>query len=644
MSKAGEHVEDSAGTPVVVDERSIPISGTISRIDLKTGRSTAELNVGLHPADLKLSDDGSELYVANSNSDQISIIDTSTFKVRQSLSVRPHQRLPFGSIPNSLALSKDGHSLFITNAGNNTLAVADLAGKNIHSAKLKGFIPTGWFPGAVCTDNTSIFVANVKGEPSRFNTPKASSWSSLSNRGSISKIPIPNREQLALYSKQARTKANDAQMNEAQESARTERKAVPIPERVGEPSCIEHVVYVIKENRTYDQIFGDMSRGNNDPKLCTYGSDVTPNHHALAENFVLLDNYYCNGVVSADGHQWATQGIVTDYQEKMFGGHVRSYDFGSDSLCFAACNFLWDSVLARGLTVRNYGEFDFPKLLPERSNWYDVYEDSKKQNPQITMQHSVPMQTLRKHTCTEYAGWNLAIPDTIRIKSFLNELRTFEETGQWPNLLIVYLPQDHTAGLGEDHPSPRAFVADNDLALGQLVDAVSHSKFWSKTAIFVNEDDPQDGWDHVDGHRSLCLVISPYAKRREVVSQFYNQLSVLHSIQRIFGLPGSNQLTQQAPLMNACFNNVPDFTPYTSRPNQIALDEHNKRQSSLDSKERKLFSASKRIDFSRPDRADEDTFNKILWYSSKGINAPYPAKLSGAHGTGLKELNLKLSD
>jgi len=644
-SRSGEHAEDSAGTPVVVDERSISMSGTISRIDLKAHQVTAEIAVGLHPADAKLSPDGSRLYVANANSDSISVLEVgSQLAVVETISVRPDPKLPFGSIPNALAVSEDGRWLFVANAGNNALAMVELGNEPGRGSALKGFIPTGWFPGAVCTDGTHLFVGNVKGEPSRLNTAQATSWNSKANRGSATKVEIPRADQLARLSEECKKDGRVPQMLPDEQTASQGRSPlpIPIPQHSGEPSSIKHVVYVIKENRTYDQLFGDLPRGNNDPRLCTYGRNVTPNHHALAEEFVLLDNYYCNGVVSADGHQWATQGAVTDYQEKMFGGFARGFDFGTDALCYAQCNFLWDSVLKSGQSVRNYGEFDFPALTSRNATWFDVHADAQKQNPQITFRQSVALETLRKYTSTEYPGWNLAIPDVVRMKGFLKELKQYEKSGQWPNLLIVYLPQDHTAGVGDDHPTPRAYMADNDLALGQLVEAISHSRFWPNTAIFVNEDDPQDGWDHVDGHRSLCLVISPFSKRHVVISNFYNQLSVLHTIERILGITSGGQLTAQAPTMDACFTNVPNLSAYEAKANQIPLDERNKRAASVTGKERKLMEASKTFDFSRPDRVDDDTFNRILWHASMGMNARYPAEVAGAHGKGLKALNLKL--
>ena len=632
------------------------------------------MSVGLHPAGMALSPDGSLLFVANANSDSVSTVDTVAFRVRETISVRPDPNLPFGSITNALAVSKDGRMLFVANGGNNAIAVVGLSDKHNGHSVVRGFIPTGWFPGGVCSDGMNLYIANVKGNGSRQQStgraPKAGgnqtnvargseeqeqlarsgaaieretaavAWNSREVQGSLTKVAIPNEAQLVVLTRRALADARVPQTLLAWERVQSNLKAVPVPQHPGEPSTIEHVVYVIKENRTYDQIFGDLSQGNGVPTLCNYGRRITPNHHALAEEFVLLDNYYCNGVLSADGHQWATQGTVSDYQEKAFGGHPRSYFFGTDVLAYGGCDFIWDSALLHGRSFRNYGEFDISRLVPG-SKWFDVFRDFQSKAGKIAFKPSLRPETLRKYTCPTYPGWNLAIPDVVRMNAFLKEFREYEKNGDWPNFVIVYLPQDHTAGTNPDYPTPRALVADNDLALGRLVEAVSHSRFWPSTAIFVNEDDPQDGWDHIDGHRSVCLVISPYAKRRAVVSQFYNQLSVLHTIEHIFGLPSAAQLTAQAPTMEACFTGTPVLTPYTARPNVVPLDEPNKQVATLRGVERQLALASQAMDFSRPDRIDEDSFNRILWHASMGIDRPYPARFVGAHGRGLKALRLK---
>jgi YVTN family beta-propeller protein len=672
-ARKGDHAELSVGTPVVVDDRSLSISGTITRIDLKGRMANGELSVGLHPSDMALSTDGARLFVANANSDSVSVVETASFRVREMISVRPDPTLPFGSITNALAVSKDGRMLFVANGGNNAVAVVKLAATSDKSSAVSGFIPTGWFPGGVCTDGANLYIANVKGEGSRQPPAKktvkkkkkekaeaaadeqeqlarngaasaqetvAVAWNSHEVRGSVTKVAIPDDAQLAALTKQTLSDARVPQMLLALEKAHCGVKPLPVPLRSREPSTIEHVVYVIKENRTYDQVLGDLRQGNGDAKLCTYGRRITPNHHALAEEFVLLDNYYCNGVLSADGHQWATQGAIGDYQEKAFGGHPRSYFFGTDPLAYAGCNFIWDSALLQGRSFRNYGEFDVARIVPG-GNWFDVYRDFQNKAGKFAFKSSLRPETLRKYSCLRFPGWDLAIPDVLRLGVFLKEFKQYEQSGDWPNLIIVYLPQDHTAGTDSNYPTPRAMVADNDLAVGRLVEAISHSRFWPKTAIFVNEDDPQDGWDHVDGHRSLCLVISPYVKRHAVVSRFYNQLSVLHTMERILGLPSAAQLTAQAPTMDACFTETADLTPYKARPNIIPLDEPNKQASELRGIERELARASEAMDFSVPDRINEDKFNRILWHASMGADTPYPARFAGAHGRGLKVLGLK---
>ncbi len=641
-ARKGEHAELSAGTLVAVDDRSIGISGTISRIDLVAGKPSGELSVGLHPSDLEISADGARLFVANANSDSVSVIDTAAFRLRETISVRPDPNLPFGSITNALALSKDGHTLFAANGGNNAIAVVGLSSRPDKLSVLRGFIPTGWFPGGICSDGEHLYIANVKGMGSRDPKRKATRWNSRQVRGSVSKVPVPSASRLAAYTQQVLRDGRVPQMLAGLEMAQGGPKPVPVPRCPGEPSTIEHVVYVIKENRTYDQVFGDLRQGNGDPRLCTFGRQVTPNQHALAEEFVLLDNYYCNGIMSADGHQWATQGAVTDYQEKMFGDHPRSYFLGVDALTYAACNFIWDTVLLHGRSFRNYGECDWSPTICPKCGWFDIYRDYQRRAGKVRFKPDVQLETLRKYTCPDYPGWDLSIPDVVRLEAFLKEFKQYERRGQWPNFVIVYLPEDHTAGTRADFPTPRAMVADNDLAVGRLVEAISHSRFWPKTAIFVNEDDPQSGWDHVDGHRSLCLVVSPYARRHAVVGQFYNQLAVLHTMSRILGLPSTGQLAAQAPTMEACFRDTPDLTPYTARPNLIPLDQRNRpARASQSALERSLAAACAAMDFSQPDRIQDDAFNRVLWHASMGLDAPYPAEFAGPHGRGLKALRLR---
>ena len=418
----------------------------------------------------------------------------------------------------------------------------------------------------------------------------------------------------------------------------------PVPRKIGEPSVFDHVVYIIKENRTYDQVFGDVERGNGDPSLCIFGREITPNHHALANEFVLLDNYYCNGVNSSDGHSWTTEGIVTDHLEKSFGGFTRSYTFGDDPLTYSSAGFIWDRVLMAGLSFRNYGEFDYAEPIPSGLSFQAIYDDYISGEKKIQFSQKIGVARMKQYSCREYPGWNMRIPDVLRADVFLEELKGFSEDGGFPNFSVVYLPQDHTTGTTAGAPTPRAHMADNDLAIGRIVEGISNSPFWKKTCIFIIEDDPQNGFDHVDGHRSLCLVVSPYSRRGgKVIHDFYNQTSVLHTMTRILGVPPLTQLSAMMPVMDNCFTTRPDFSPYRARPATIALDEANPAKSALGEKQLKWALASEAEPFHMFDMADEDTLNRILWHAQMGVDTPYPDAFAGAHGKGLDGLNLILT-
>jgi hypothetical protein len=591
--------------------------------------------------------------VANANSDTVSVVGLGGgggARVLETISVRPDAGLPFGSAPNGLALGPDGQSLFVALGGNNAVAVVSLAKSSGGKSEVKGFIPAGWYPGAVAVSGQTIYVANVKGVGSRgepANQPVATKGRHVKNfLGTVTRFAPPGAGELDGYTRQVRDDARVPEALRALEKADRVAQGgpapTPVPARLGEPSVFDHVVYVIKENRTYDQVFGDIKSGNGDPRLCIFGREVTPNHHALAEQFVLLDNFYCNGVVSADGHAWATEGFVTDYFEKAFGGFTRVY-FAGDALSFSPTGFIWDNVLLHGLSFRNYGEKDFPTTVPPGATFKDIYSDFTKGGGKVRIVNHFSLDPLKPYSAPGYAGWNLKIPDVVRADVFLKEMAEYDRAGGWPNFVTVYLPNDHTSGTSPNFATPRAMVADNDLALGRVVEAVSHSKYWPTTCIFVIEDDPQAGFDHVDGHRSLCLVISPYTKRGQTVSTFYNQTAVLHTMEQMLGLPPMNQMDAMAPLMSDCFkpDAKPDLTPYTVRPNQVPLDEMNKRVADLGGQDRKWAEASLAQYLAEPDRVDDDTLNRVLWHAARG-DSPYPAELAGAHGKGLKAAGLKL--
>ncbi|WP_406697123.1 bifunctional YncE family protein/alkaline phosphatase family protein [Singulisphaera sp. Ch08] len=638
--RTGEKTAPSSGTPVLIDERGVGKSGTVGKVDLVAGKQVAEVATGLHPADLVSHAGSGRLYVANANSDTVTVIDTAGMTVVETILVRPEPSLPFGSASNALALSADGRALFVANGGNNALAVVDLApapekGEAPGASKVRGFVPTAWYPGAVVADGGELFVANVKGFGSRNESPSPKGRSAKAYLGVVSKVPVPGIDELAVQTQQVRTDARIPQMLRAWEQAHAGVGPVPVPKRLGEPSVFEHVVYVIKENRTYDQVFGDIPRGEGDPALCIYGREITPNHHALAERYVLLDNFYCNGVVSADGHSWATEGNVTDHLEKSFGGFTRSYTYGDDPLTYSSTGFLWDNVLLHGLSFRNYGEMDYATPVPKTATYTEILKDYEDGKGTIGFEAKIGIETLRRYSAPGYPGWNMGIPDVVRAGIFLKALREAEANGEWPNLTIVHLPNDHTSGTSPDMPTPNAYMADNDLALGRIVEGLSRSKFWPKTCIFVIEDDPQDGFDHIDGHRSISLVISPYTKRGAVVHDFYNQTSVLHTMERILGCPPMNQMDAMSPLMSACFQETPDLSPYEALPANVPIGQLNPKLSGLEGPELHWARLSLKQNFRVPDRVEDDAMNRILWHRAKGLDARYPAELAGAHGKGL---------
>jgi len=336
-----------------------------------------------------------------------------------------------------------------------------------------------------------------------------------------------------------------------------------VPERIGEPSVFKHVLYIIKENRTYDQVFGDMPQGEGDPDLCIFGEEITPNHHKLAREFVLLDNFYCSGVLSADGHQWTNEAYATDYIEKSFGGWPRSYPYwGGDAMAYAAGGFIWDNALAHAKTLRVYGEFVKATVCWKdparkgRPSFTQCYRDYREGTGRIEIKATASIKTLEPHICPTAIGFPGIVSDQHRADQFIRELKEFEKKGELPNLMIMLLPNDHTAGTRPGMPTPAAMVADNDLALGRIVEAISRSKFWAETCIFVVEDDPQAGFDHIDGHRTVALVASAYTRRHFVDSTNYNQTSMVRTVEQILGLPPMNQLDGSATPMASCFTRM----------------------------------------------------------------------------------------
>lgn len=623
VAKEGETVYKSSGTPVLVDpETGIANNGAVSVIDLSKNEQVKTIDVGLHPSGMALSPDKGRLYVACANSDLIFVIDTRTDEVIEKISVHEEGSL-FGSSPNDIVVSPDGKTLYVANGTDNAICVIGLG----NPSEIKGYIPTGWYPGTVITsaDGNTLYVANVKGTGSRNNRPDRNGFNSHDHLGTISVIPLPDQALLSQLTETVTSNNSLASAYKNKEELAKGDKPVPVPVVAGQKSIFKHVVYIIKENRTYDQVFGDFEQADGDSSLVMFGREVTPNHHLLAETFVLLDNFYCSGVLSADGHQWTDEAIVTDYLEKSFGGFTRSYPYdGDDPLAYASSGFIWDNVLGHNLTFRNYGEFVNAVIETGGATFSEIYQDYLSGSGKISIRAKANLDQLEPYICPTYIGFPNTVTDQYRADEFIKELHEYEKNGNFPNFIIMLLPNDHTSGTRPGMPVPEAAVADNDLALGRIVEAISSSKFWSETCILVTEDDPQNGFDHVDGHRTVGMVISPYTKRGEVVSTYYSQINMVRTIENILGLPPMNQLDMAAEAMTECFTGKPDFTPYKAVQNNIPLDRLNPALTSLSGNA--LYWAEKSLeqDLEDVDRIDDDTFNRIIWHAVRGYDTPYP--------------------
>ncbi len=613
------------GTRVRVDPvRFIASEGSVSVINPDRADQT-EIITGLHACALALSPTGKFLVVANAGSDTLSVIDTRTDKIVETIFARQSPGDPFGAQPNALVFDKSGKKLFVCNGTQNAVAVVQFdPGKS----KLLGLIPVGWFPGAIVFDASrkQIDVANLKGIGNGH-----SPFSVFQYYNTLSVIPVPPAKALAKLTQTALADLRYPLLAQAKLPPRNNRIAQPVPERPGEPGVFQHVIYIIKENRTYDQILGDVKAGNGDAGLCNFGRRVTPNEHQLVRDFVLLDNTYCCGMVSADGHQWADSALATDYIEREFSGWPRSYPFeGEDALALSPAGCIWDDALAHGKTVRDYGEFTGTHKAwknPAQKDALDFsacYRDFVSGSNAIAYTCEPNVASLRPCVATNTAGWDLDVPDVFRAGQFIKELKQFEPTGNLPDFIILWLPSDHTSGTRFGSPTPAAQVADNDLALGQIVDAVSHSRFWTNTCIFAVEDDPQAGADHVSGFRTTAYVASPYTKRGVTVSTQYNQTSLLRTMELMLGLPPMNQLDATATPMFDCFTNTTDFTAFDAVTNNVPLDEMNPAPKQIpDAQRRKDAYVSARLPLQKPDQCPEDVLNRILWRATMGTK-PYP--------------------
>ena len=598
-----------------------------------TGKVEKELEVGLHPNAIIASKDQQFIYVSNGNSDNVSVINTANDEVVDSVSVKLHKGdlHLIGDSPNGLAIDDAGKTLYVANGMDNAIAVVKLGKKSSASGDgnttLEGFIPTEAYPAGLVLNNNTLYVSNLEGEGARIKIDNK--YNSHHAEATVSIIPLPDHELLKNYTQ--RTEAANLMFRSKVSNLlpRTGIAAKPVPERIGEPSVFKHVVYIIKENRTYDQVLGDMKEGDGWDSLCIYGNNIAPNQHKIAKEYLLLDNYYASGKASAEGHSWTDAGIVTDYIEKNVRAWFRSYPHVlADALVYSKNGFIWNNALDHGKTVKIYGEACSPQY--ERGlNWtkvYQTYLDGKK--PEFT--NTSTISRVRPIMSADYPCYDSHIfTDQIRADVFIKDLDEFEKMpgDQLPNLMILALPLDHTSGMAEGFPTPRAMVADNDLALGRIVEALTKSRFWDSTVVFVTEDDSQSGWDHVSAYRTTGFVISPYSVLQKTVHTNYNQTCIVRTIEQILGLPPMNVIDATALPMFDCFNQTLTKKLYSFEKNNIPLNEMNKSAASLRGKAKEFALKSALPEFAHIDGGNDDLLNRILWFASKG-NTPYPEKLT----------------
>lgn len=628
------------GTTVRVDPvRHIASEGSVSVIDLTSGILRREIVTGLHASGLAVSPDGPYVVCANAGADTLSVISTRSETVVETIWVKAKPSDIFGASPNALAFDPKGRRLYVANGTQNAIGVIQFDPRDRES-RLEGLIPVGWFPGVVLHDvrRKQLLVANIKGIGDKHGKGenKIPGFNSHQYYGSVSIVPVPSKRDLTAFSAVVDGNLRREAIRNSRLPPRPGQPPRPVPERIGEPSVFKHVVYIIKENRTYDQVLGDVAGGNGDPRLCIFGEHITPNLHQLVKEYVLLDNTYCAGILSADGHQWSMTAFATDYMERSFAGFPRSYPDGmgedeSDALAYSPGGFIWDNALKHGKTLRDYGEFAAPGVRWRDSKrkgspkFLDCYRTWMGENNSVVFSSSPMVESLRPYMPTQYVGWNMAVPDQYRADFFIKELKEFEVRGEFPNLVLICLPNDHTSGTSKGSPTPAAQVADNDLAMGRIIEALSNSRFWPETAVFAIEDDPQAGWDHVSGYRTTAYCVSPYTKRGAVVSTQYNTTSLLRTVEQILGLPPMNQFDASATPMFDCFQATADLRPYGARPANIPLDQMNPDPKAIaDPELRRDAIVSSRLNLKKPDACPEDVLNRILWRAVRGVANPYP--------------------
>jgi YVTN family beta-propeller protein len=645
-AQRGDRTDDSYGTAVVTnDDSAVPSTGTVSEVDLRTGRQVRTFSVGLGPGALLAV--GKTVLVANTDDDSVTAIDTAGQRLGRTVSVNPAPGAPFGAQPNGLTML-DGTHLAVSLGRDNAVAVYSFEGAYAQPS-FEGLIPTGSFPTGIAKDRqlNRLVVASEQGLGSvgpngtvveGTGTKPATAHLGYDFVGTVQSVPMPTAGQMAAYTQQV---FRDNQWNGLQQrNQKGDGKAapVPVPLRIGDPSTIQHVFFVVKENRTYDQVLGDDPRGNGDASLAQFGGQVTPNIHALVKRFPLIDNLYSDGTNSAEGHHWLDQAFVNNYLQQMYGNYTRSYQAG-DPLSDVRSGWIWDNALAHGRSVVNWGEqidgyTDAHGRPTQAGSWTKWLHDAQVLEGRTSGPLNYPLGTyttktdipsLARITRPDFPNFDLNIPDQYRADLFQQDFAQYVKDGKLPALNMMWLMNDHTEGTNPGGITPQAHVADNDLALGRIVDTISHSPYWKNSAIFVIEDDSQNGVDHVDGHRNVAMIISPYARRGAVVDTYDSQLNFVRTVEQILGLPPMNQEDLAAEPMYDAFTDQPDFAPYTVVPNLVPLTQTNPRPAQTGNAAAEAWAQwSAKQDYTHEDMINMQQENRDIWYSTNGFTKPYP--------------------
>ncbi len=568
--------------------------------------------VGDNPNEICLNKKGNWLYVANANDNTVSVINVAAHKVIETLNTALFPDAPNGSTTNGLALSSNEKTLYIANADNNCLSVFDISKPGASTSK--GFIPVGWYPTNIKVLGKKIFVSNGKGFTSMANPYGPSPYKGRQDvvyqqgdlkkpidvqyigglfKGTLSIIETPSEAQLAIYSKQV---YQNTPYKKEQETVAAGEEGNPIPRKVGDQGPIKYVFYVIKENRTYDQVLGDVKEGNGDPSLVLFGEKITPNQHALVKEFVLFDNFYVDGEVSADGHNWTTSAYATDFLEKnwvnSYGGRGGSYDGeGKRKVANNKAGFIWDHCKRGGVSFRTYGEFT----------------DNGKPN--------IPV--LKDHLCPYFSDFDMTVKDTTRFSQWKQDFDSLLSINAVPRFNSIRFGNDHTSGMKKGVSSPFALVADNDLAVGMFVEYLSKSPIWNETAIFIVEDDAQNGADHVDAHRSTLYVAGGYVKRNYVDHTMYSTSSVLRTIELILGIPPMSQYDAAATPLWRSFSKTLNAKGFLAKKSMVDLNDKNTASSEWQRR-------SEKFNFAKEDAIPDLEFSEVLWHGIKGDHVPFP--------------------